>query len=252
MACVSSKKRGSTVRQENACLSVHDGPFMSDFDTTSSQSQSRVTGPRNSVTVMSEHIRHLEAELVAQAQHLREVEMRADCSQEEAAHNEMVVLSLTEEVNTLREEMENKTALCKRAEQQRNQALENAEKLKEAFSQYKATTSIKFKKTMDSENKLKENLSICNMEKEQLNMKCSVLEKEAQQQHQTISILQEEMRELKRCATERSLLQAQLEEAGRRVTVMEKQLMERVADCREVSTLHREIQDLRNHSQSQE
>lgn len=33
-----------------------------------------------------------------------------------------------------------------RAEQQRNQALQNAEKLKEAFKDYKATISIKFKR----------------------------------------------------------------------------------------------------------
>lgn len=33
-----------------------------------------------------------------------------------------------------------------RAEQQRNQALENAEKLKEAFKDYKATFSCKLKK----------------------------------------------------------------------------------------------------------
>lgn len=33
-----------------------------------------------------------------------------------------------------------------RAEQQRNQALQNAEKLKEAFKEYKATISIKLKR----------------------------------------------------------------------------------------------------------
>lgn len=33
-----------------------------------------------------------------------------------------------------------------RAEQQRNQALQNAEKLKEAFKDYKATISIKLKR----------------------------------------------------------------------------------------------------------
>lgn len=37
------------------------------------------------------------------------------------------------------------TMAC-RAEQQRNQALENAEKLKEAFKDYKATISIKLKR----------------------------------------------------------------------------------------------------------
>lgn len=40
--------------------------------------------------------------------------MRAECSQEAAAHSDIVVESLTEELNALREELDAKTALCKR------------------------------------------------------------------------------------------------------------------------------------------
>lgn len=154
--------------------------------------------------------------------------MRAECSQEAAAHSDIVVATITEELSALREELDTKAALCKRwcphlgpvstqhfiwiyvikeliivpqifwltscnnllqcllsytllraifkyfwltnsiyillsrhgvvvvvlmldlisyrAEQQRNQALQNAEKLKEAFKDYKATISNKLQR----------------------------------------------------------------------------------------------------------
>lgn len=45
---------------------------------------------------------------------IRAVELRAECSQEEAAHSNIVMATLTEDLNALREELEAKTALCKR------------------------------------------------------------------------------------------------------------------------------------------
>lgn len=44
----------------------------------------------------------------------REAELRSDYSQEAAAHSDIVVVSLTEELNMLREELDNKIALGKR------------------------------------------------------------------------------------------------------------------------------------------
>lgn len=44
----------------------------------------------------------------------RAAELRAECCQEAAAHSDIVVATLTEELSTLREELENKTALGKR------------------------------------------------------------------------------------------------------------------------------------------
>lgn len=44
----------------------------------------------------------------------REAEIRADCSQEEAAHRDNMVATLTEELNTLREQLDDKTVHMKR------------------------------------------------------------------------------------------------------------------------------------------
>lgn len=44
----------------------------------------------------------------------REAEIRAECSQEEATHRDNMVTTLTEELNTLREQLDDKTVHMKR------------------------------------------------------------------------------------------------------------------------------------------
>lgn len=106
-----------------------------------------------------------------------------------------------------------------RAEQQRNQALQNAEKLKEAFNDYKDTFSIKLRKVhfhsklssyfmttknlflpvdagdvlsfctfevVESETTLKESLMGSDREKQELEVKFSALERERAEQSQTV------------------------------------------------------------------
>ncbi|XP_034411805.1 coiled-coil domain-containing protein 18 isoform X2 [Cyclopterus lumpus] len=254
-----SYSRNGCVRQENACLNMQDEHLISDLDAmqyefASSMSQVCPRGPRIGVKnrelgIMSEQIRQLQAKLESQATELKAAERRADCSQEAAAHCDILVASLTEELSALREELENNTALCKRAEQQRNQALQNAEKLKEAFKDYKATISIKLKRVMESESQLKESLVECDREKEELEMKCTVLEKGKVEQSQTISQLKEEGRQVKSVAAG---LQAQLEDAGHKVSHLDRQLMERGAEIRELASLRKELENLRTLTQNQE
>uniref|UniRef100_A0A8D3A116 Coiled-coil domain containing 18 n=1 Tax=Scophthalmus maximus TaxID=52904 RepID=A0A8D3A116_SCOMX len=254
----SLRKRSGCVRQENAhSLTMQDEQLISDLDPmqyelVTSKSQFHLRGPRvgveSSVAVMSVHIRQLEAELEQQAKELKTAELRAECSQEAAGHNDIMLATLTEELSTLRDELDNKTALGKRAEQQRNQALENAEKLKEAFKDYKATISVKLKRVMESESKLKESLSECDREKEEVGMKCTTLQRENAEQSQTISELREEVREAKCLAAERSDLQTQLEEARRRASLLERQF----AESRESASLRRELEDLRTLTLNQE
>ncbi|KAA8587730.1 hypothetical protein FQN60_016592 [Etheostoma spectabile] len=260
MESFSKRKKGGCVRQENACLSVQDEQLISNLDAMQyerapSKSQVLLRGPKvgviNSVAVKREHkhIRQLQAELETQAAELKAAELRAECSQEAAAHRDILVATLTEELSMLREELDNKTALCKRAEQQRNHALQNAEQLKEAFNDYKATISIKLKRVMESESKLKESLIECDREKEELEMKCTVLERGKVEQSQTISQLKEEGRQAKSAAAG---LQAQLEEARQKALHLEQQLMERGAELRELASLRKELESLQTVNQSQE
>nr|XP_020442116.1 uncharacterized protein LOC109951779 [Monopterus albus] len=66
------------------------------------------------------------------------------------------------------------------------------------------------------------------------------------------SQLREEVRQAKCLITQRSDLQAQLEEAEGRALHLEGQLVERGAECRELASLRRELENLRGLSQSQE
>ncbi|XP_075877084.1 coiled-coil domain-containing protein 18 isoform X2 [Nelusetta ayraudi] len=261
MESFSSKKRAGCVRQENACLTLQDEQLIRDFDAVQYElpsfgSQGGQRKPRagvinssGQVAVMSEQISLLEAELEAQAEELKAVQLRAECSQEAAVHSDIVVENLTVELNTLRQELDAKIVLCKRAEQQRNQALQNAEGLKEAFKDYKATRSAKYQKVIESENKLKENLIECARLKEGLEMKCDMLESENVGHKQIISQAMEELQQAKSTATG---LRAQLVDMEKQNLLLEAQLKEQGAKCREVASLRRQLEDQRALTQSHE
>ncbi|XP_054625230.1 coiled-coil domain-containing protein 18 isoform X1 [Dunckerocampus dactyliophorus] len=261
MESASARRKMGYVRQENASLTMQDIQLISDLDATpyelrSSNSQaclrcSRV-GPANKEAVMNEQICHLQAEVETKAKEVKAAELRAERCQEEAAHSDIMVVTLTEKLSGVREELANKTALSKRAEQQRNQALENAEKLKEAFNEYKATVAIKFQKVMENENMLKKSLIECDGEKEELELKCTVLEREKAEQVETIGQLKEEVRQTKTLAAKHSEVQAQLEDAGRRSADLWRQLIERSAECKELVSLRKELEDLRTLIKNQE
>lgn len=63
------------------------------------------------------------------------------------------------------------------------------------------------------------------------------------------SQLTEEVKQFKAAAAS---LQAQIEEAGHKASHLERQLMERGAECRDVASLRRELEDLRTVTHSQE
>ncbi|XP_061588611.1 coiled-coil domain-containing protein 18 isoform X2 [Cololabis saira] len=255
MEFVSARRKVGVVRQENARLTPQDEQLIDALQYELGPPTSQVlggswTGVNNSVVGMSEQIRQLEAELEAQSKELKAAKLRAECCQEETAQGDIVVAALSEELQTLRDELDNKTALGKRAEQQRNQALQNAERLREAFKDYKASVSIKLKKVMESESQLKESLIECDGEKEELQVKFRLLEQEKLQHDRTISQLQEKVRNVKATAAD---LQSQAEESRRKSSEMERQLAERTAECTQATSLCRELGNLRalNHSQEQ-
>ncbi|MEQ2194160.1 hypothetical protein XENOCAPTIV_024643, partial [Xenoophorus captivus] len=102
--------------------------------------------------------------------------LRVECSQEALAHSDAVVATLTEELRTLREQLDNRTSLGK-------------------------------------------------------------------------SQLHEEIRQTKAAAAH---LQAQLDQVGRKASQLEQQLSERGAECREMASLCREVEELRTLTRSQE
>ncbi|CAL8346074.1 unnamed protein product [Merluccius merluccius] len=248
------RKLGCVLRQENARLTMQNQVIAdlesAQYELASSKSKSRLPGSRVGVqsgnaSVLTEQILMLEAELEAQSLELRACELSVQRAEEAAAHSDGLLNQLTLELEDLRLELETRTAVGKRAEQQRNQALQNAEKLKEAYKEYKETISLKLKKVLESESRVKESLVVCDGEKEDLQMKCSVLEKEKAEQNQVISQLREEVRQARSLSSDRSDLQARLDEAGRRTSLLERELGERAAQATERLCLLRELDELR-------
>lgn len=62
----------------------------------------------------------------------------------------------------------------------------------------------------------------------------------------------EELRQARCLATEHSDLQAQLEETKQQASRLKRQLVEQEAECRELASVRRELEELRGLTQSQE
>ncbi|XP_028974833.2 coiled-coil domain-containing protein 18 isoform X1 [Esox lucius] len=262
MEAVPLRKKLGGLRQENASLSMENRQLISDLEAAhvelaSSKSKVRLLGntfgtKASSVNVLREQILGLEAEVEAQAKDLRAAELKVELSQQAAAQSERQVSVLREELSMLRTQLTDTTRQGKRAEQQRNQALHNAEKLTDAFKDYKAKISIKLKKVMESESNLKESLIVCDREREELESRCCNLERERAEQGQNISKLMEELTQARTCNTKNVQLQARLEEAAQRASRLEMELGGRASASRDLASLRRETEDLRALVQCQE
>ncbi|XP_077581432.1 coiled-coil domain-containing protein 18 [Stigmatopora nigra] len=256
-----ARRKMGYARQENARVAMQDNRLFSELDSTpyellsaSSQDHLRcsMVNSANSALVTNEQICQLQTEMETKTKQLKAAELRAERCQDEATQSDIMVTTLTEEISDLREELAFKTTVGKRAEQQRNQALENAEKLKEAFQEYKANVAVKFQKVMENEVQLKENLTECSQEKEELLLRCAALHREKADKNNTISQLKEDVKQRKMAASENSDLRAQLEDAGRRSADLCRQLTERGEECRELVSLRRQMEDLRALTKNQE
>ncbi|CAN9503205.1 unnamed protein product [Ophioblennius macclurei] len=258
MESVSARNKLGCMRQDNTRLTIEDEELISDLDTLQyelppSTSQVRVprVGINSYVAALCAQIHQLEAGLEAQAQELKAAELRAECCQETAVHSDMAVESLTEELSTLREELDERTALGKRAEKQRNQALQNAEQLKDVLKSYKATVSVKLQKAAENESKLQQCLVECNSVKEELKMKFRALERENADQSQKMNHLTEELNQAKVAAAR---FKFELKEAAQKSMRLEQLLADQgVEDREKISSLRTELEDVRalNHSLEQ-
>ncbi|KAL0966688.1 hypothetical protein UPYG_G00298450 [Umbra pygmaea] len=256
------RKKLGGLRQENASLATENRQLISDLEAahielSSSKTKARPLGSTIgvnafSVAIMREQIHNLEAEMDVQARELRAAELNAEQSQQAAAQSERQATGLREELSMLRTELSDTTRQLKRAEQQRNQALCNAEKLTDAFKDYKANISVRLKKAMESESKLKESLIVCDRERGELENKCASLEKERREQGQHISNLTEDLTQARTLNTRNLELQGHLEEAAQRASRLEVELGERASATRELASLRRETEDLRTLTQCQE
>ncbi|XP_023672400.2 coiled-coil domain-containing protein 18 isoform X4 [Paramormyrops kingsleyae] len=238
------------------------------FELTSSRTKihllgSTVGSKTSSLSVMKEQILDLGAEVEQRSSALRETERKLQESQRAVVMSNRHVTELKAELREVRAVLAERSAQGQRAEQQRNSALHNAEKLTVAFEEYKAKAGERLRKVLEEEGKLKESLVQCDKEREELERRCGGLLQEQGVLAQEIRQLRLELQKEQEVSKEVEKVHRQLQEQEKEVAHRQlqereaeearRQLQEREAGAvRQVEALRRENAELRSASSQQE
>ncbi|XP_060762488.1 coiled-coil domain-containing protein 18 isoform X2 [Neoarius graeffei] len=250
------RRKLSSVTEENSSLVLENRQLIGDLEAaqleiTSSKSKLRVLGctvgaKTSSVSIMTEQILDLEAQLEAQATALREADLKRAASEQTALQCNRVMEKLRQELNTVKSDLCDKSQQWKRTEQQRNQALRNAEKLSVAFKNYKHNVAEKLKKVMENKGKLKASLIECDCEREELEKRCTALEREKERTSHSLSMELKEVRvHSEALSAERQELQGRVQEASEQLGRLQREMEQKETLLKEAEGLRREREDLR-------
>uniref|UniRef100_A0A8C4TU62 Coiled-coil domain containing 18 n=1 Tax=Falco tinnunculus TaxID=100819 RepID=A0A8C4TU62_FALTI len=190
-----------------------------------------------SIPKWKEQIANLEAEVSAQDKILRDAENKLDQSQKTAMEREDMLQRYKKDYKNLKMELIEQNKQGKRAEQQRNEALLNAEELIRAFKRYKEKITEKLEKVKAEEAILGKCLINCEKEKEKLNEKCVSYRKD-------LDILEEQLRQLKEenhdKKEEVKTLEAKNTEMVSMLTQSDQKIIELESELREKETVLKE------------
>nr|XP_033771883.1 coiled-coil domain-containing protein 18 isoform X2 [Geotrypetes seraphini] len=180
------REKLNSLREQNASLVSQNHHLMNDIELSQAEltrSKARVyfyesaLGTHaSSIPQLEEQIINLEAEVDAQGNALRDAEVRLEESQKLVSSKEHFVQIFKDEYKNLKAELLEQKKRGKRAEQQRNEALKNAEELTKAFQQYKEKLGKKLEKVQAEEEIVQKNLMNCEKERTMLQEKCNGLE----------------------------------------------------------------------------
>ncbi|XP_054021041.1 coiled-coil domain-containing protein 18 [Dryobates pubescens] len=143
-----------------------------------------------SIPKLKEQIVNLEAEVSTQDKILRDAEDKLEQSQKTGMERENMLQRYKKDYKNLKTEFIERSKQGKRAEQQRNEALLNAEELTKAFKKYKEKMTETLDKVKAEEVVLGKRLISCEKEKEKLNETCVSYRK-------NLDILEEQLRQLR-------------------------------------------------------
>ncbi|XP_009977310.1 PREDICTED: coiled-coil domain-containing protein 18, partial [Tauraco erythrolophus] len=194
------KEKLDVLHEQNAALASQNQYLKKRVKTMNfelMQSKTRIcylesTSGTHLVTIpkLKEQIVNLEAEVSAQDKILRDTEDKLDQSQKTGMERENMLQRYKKDYKNLKMELIERSKQGKRAEQQRNEALLNAEELTRAFKKYKQKITKELEKVKAEEVALGKRLINCEKEKEKLNEKCVSYRKD-------LDVLEEQLRHLK-------------------------------------------------------
>ncbi|XP_028723234.1 coiled-coil domain-containing protein 18 isoform X1 [Peromyscus leucopus] len=254
----SLREKLNRLRQQNACLVTQNHSLMSKiesvhFELTQSKAKmsmfESVQEQAANIPILEEQIINLEAEVSAQDKVLREAEDKLEQSQKMVIEKEHSLQEAKEECIKLKVDLLEQSKQGKRAEQQRNEALYNAEELSKAFQQYKQKVAEKLEKVQAEEELLEKNLNNCEKENKRLQEKCNLYKSE-------LEILKEKFRQLKEehnsgkeklriMAMKNSEVMSQLTESRQSVLKLESELEDKDEILREKFSLINENRELK-------
>ncbi|XP_072366608.1 coiled-coil domain-containing protein 18 isoform X2 [Scyliorhinus torazame] len=192
-------KKLSTLREDNARLVSQNHSLVREIESiqvelTRSNVQffhlePSINEKAHHISQLNEDILSLEAEIEAQEKALRVAEEKLEETQWMVAEKDKLLEKLSDECKRVKNELYEQSRRGKRAEQQTNEALYNAEELSVAFKQYKEKTTQRIAMFQANEEELQNRLDHYDKNRTELFEKCTVLEKELDSKNEAIRIV---------------------------------------------------------------
>ncbi|XP_078264367.1 coiled-coil domain-containing protein 18 isoform X2 [Rhinoraja longicauda] len=200
-------KKLSTLREDNSRLVSQNHSLVREIESIQMElTESKVkcchlepsiNEKTHHISQLNEDILSLEAEVEAQEKALRVAEEKLEEGQWMVAEKDKLVDKLSEECKRMKNDLYDQNKRGKRAEQQRNEALFNAEELSVAFKRYKEKTAEKITMFQANEEDWQSSLDHCDKNRADLHGKCTTLEKELEKKNEEIRLLKEQNCNLK-------------------------------------------------------
>ncbi|XP_044531423.1 coiled-coil domain-containing protein 18 [Gracilinanus agilis] len=252
------REKLNKLRQHNASLISQNHALMNkieslNFELTQSRTKICVleaTQSQNfSIPILEEQIINLEAEVSAQDQVLREAEDKLEQSQKTVIEKEQSLQKTKEECSKLKLDLLEQNKQGKRVEQQRNEAMHNAEGLSKAFKQYKEKVAEKLERVQAEEALLEKNLVNCEKENKRLQEKCVMYRGELESMKDKLRELKDEnnngKERIRGMILKNSEIMSQLSESKQNILKLESALEDKEEILREKLALVNENRELK-------
>ncbi|XP_020827687.1 coiled-coil domain-containing protein 18 isoform X3 [Phascolarctos cinereus] len=202
-----------------------------------------------SIPILEEQIINLEAEISAQDKVLREAEDKLEQSQKTVIEKEQSLQKLKEKCSELKLDLIEQSKQGKRVEQQRNEAMHNAEELSKAFQEYKERVAQKLERVQAEEELLEKNLVNCEKENKKLQEKCVVYREDLESMKDKLRQLKDENNDgkerIRNMVLKNSEIMSQLTESKQNILKLESELEDKEEILREKLALVNENRELK-------
>ncbi|XP_028918880.1 coiled-coil domain-containing protein 18 isoform X2 [Ornithorhynchus anatinus] len=252
------REKLSDLQEQNATLLAQNRTLMNEVESVHfelAQSKARICflesarSQSSGGPIFEEKIINLEAEITAQDKVLRDAEDKLEQSQKMVVEKELSLLKVKNEFKMLKMDLLEQSNKAKRVEQQRNEALNNAEGLSKAFRQYKERVAEKLEKVQAEEAALEKGLINCEKEKEELQEKCDAYRNELETLKQKLRQSKEEnisgKEKLRNLGMKNSEVVSQLMESKQKIFILECELKDKGELFRQKCDLKNENTELK-------